>query len=106
MLVFQLYLTTRLLCYNIVSTMATQIIFQAGNSNVVAIPKELMKDFKLKKGEKVVVEKSANGEAIEIKKVLKNSTSAKSPSVKSEFNKWLRQAMKEDAEVLDDLAVR
>ncbi len=87
--------------------MQTQTIFQAGNSEVVAIPKHLLEELKLKKGQKVTVEKAPDGETIVIKKVNKNSTITKTKvSSNTEFKKWLSNVIKEDAEILDELAVR
>jgi len=81
--------------------MQTQIIFQAGNSNVVAIPKS----FGFKRGESVLVEKTSDDEdIITIKKMFgkKQDESASS----SEFKKWLDNVLEEDAEILDELADR
>ncbi|OGG27048.1 hypothetical protein A2960_02790 [Candidatus Gottesmanbacteria bacterium RIFCSPLOWO2_01_FULL_39_12b] len=87
--------------------MQTQTIFQAGNSEVVAIPKYLAKELNLKKGQKVIVEKAPDGEAIVIKKVNKTRTKTKAKvSSSTEFKKWLSNVIKEDSEILDELAVR
>ena len=81
--------------------METQVIFQAGNSIVVAIPKS----FGFKKGEKVSVEKTSDDEGvITVKKV---SAKKQNPSASStEFKKWLSNVLEEDAEILDELADR
>lgn len=100
-------MTIRYLCYNIVITMQTQIIFQAGNSAVVAIPKDLMKDLKFSKGQKVEISKASDGESILIKKAGKTvSSSKKLPKVTAEFQKWMDTFMKENGEILDELAIR
>ena len=39
-------------------SMQIQTVFKAGNSNVVAIPKDLSKELGFKSGQKVVVEKT------------------------------------------------
>lgn len=77
-----------------------QTIFQAGNSDVVALPKELG----FKRGEKVVVEKGSDNGVVTIKKVsLKKSKGTVSDV---EFKKWLADVLEEDAEILDELANR
>ena len=85
--------------------MQTQTIFQAGNSEVVAIPKHLMKELNFKNGQKVVVDKTSDGEAIVIKKLTKSSSKSFKRS-NEEYNKWLDLFMKENGEILDELAVR
>ncbi len=81
--------------------MQTQIIFQAGNSDVVAIPK----NFGFKRGEKVLVEKTSDGEdIITIKKVSARKQNESASS--TEFKKWLNNVLEEDAEILDELADR
>lgn len=84
--------------------MQTQTVFRAGNSNVVAIPKSISKDLGLKKGSKVVVEKAPDGDRFVVRKAA-IAKSAKSVADK-EFKKWLKDVLKEDAEILDELAVR
>lgn len=85
--------------------MQIQTIFQAGNSDVVAIPKHLLEELNLKKGQKVTVEKASDDEAIMIRKASKSTKSSRKVS-HTEFNKWLDKVIKEDAEILDELAVR
>jgi putative addiction module antidote len=81
--------------------MAIQSIFQAGNSNVVAIPKDLFEEMHLKTGEKVRVEKLGD-DAIVVTKVAKK----KSVKKQAEFQKWLDQFITEDKELLGELADR
>lgn len=88
--------------YNIVSTMYTQNLFQAGNSQVVAIPRELFDDMGFQKGQKVFVDKA--DDAIVIKKSI--AKKAVAPASRTEFKKWLDTVLKEDAEILDELADR
>jgi len=83
--------------------MQTQVIFQAGNSSVVAIPKYLMEDLNLSVGSKVVVGKTDDNSVI-IKKT--SPAKAKSASVDAAFKKWLNIFMKENGEILDELAER
>ena len=86
--------------------MQTQTIFQAGNSDVIVIPKHLMKELNLKKGQKVIVDRTPDGEAIVIKKTNKTISTAKKSATSAEFKKWLDTFMKENGEILDELAVR
>jgi antitoxin component of MazEF toxin-antitoxin module len=84
--------------------MQVQRIFKAGNSGVVAIPKDLMEELGFEIGKKVVVEKSSGGTQIVIKKVAKPEVLVTESAVDSEFKKWLKKATKEDAKILDQLA--
>lgn len=84
--------------------MQTQTIFKAGNSEyVVTIPKALAEEINLKRGEKVEVDKTPDGEVI-IRRVTK--AKGKKTLVSNEFKKWLKEVLIEDAEILDELAVR
>ena len=78
--------------------MYTQTIFQAGNSDVVAIPRGLG----LVRGDRVVVESIAD-DAVMIKKA-----HARIKPTKSEagFQKWLKVFLQENSEILDELANR
>lgn len=80
--------------------MQVQTIFKAGNSNVVTIPAELMKELNLRVGEKVMVEKTPVGEGLMIKK--NNSKSG----YKDELDQWFKVFIKENGKILDELAVR
>ena len=82
--------------------MNIQTIFKAGNSDVVAIPKQLLEELELKTGQRVVLEKLPN-EGIIIRKHSPNKKASKS---KTEFKKWLEEVLKEDAEILEELALR
>lgn len=84
--------------------MSIQTVFKAGNSEVVAIPKAIIRDLNIKPKQKVVVE-MAGDDAFVVRKVTKISTTPKkSAGITREFKKWLEGAMKEDAEILDELA--
>ncbi len=85
--------------------MQTQTVFKAGNSNVVAIPKDLSRQLSITPGQKVVVVKVPGEEAIVIKKVTK-SKKTKESAIDREFKSWLEKTLKEDEEILDELAVR
>lgn len=84
--------------------MQIQTVFKAGNSNVVAIPKELTEELKIKTGQKVFVSRDSETDAIVIKKVGKKRIEKK--ATLKEFKKWLKEVLREDAEILDELAVR
>ena len=99
-------MTNNSIRYNIVSTMQTQNVFKAGNSNVVAIPKHLAEELGIKPGQKVYVDKTPDGEAIIVRKVSKNKSARKLKNVSSDFKKWWEIFIKENAEILDELAVR
>lgn len=85
--------------------MQIQTVFRAGNSDVVTIPKFIGDDFGIKTGQKVVVDKAPNGEGILIRKVGKTLKTG-GAKVDLEFKKWLGDALKEDKEILDELALR
>jgi putative addiction module antidote len=82
--------------------MSLQTIFKAGNSKVVSIPSELLRDLDLSVGSKVTVEKTSN-EAITIKKTSPRKTMS---NTDKDFQKWLKVFMKENGEALDELAER
>lgn len=79
--------------------MQVQTVFKAGNSEVVALPKELG----FKKGDKVTVEKASENEVL-VKKV--NSKKTKATASKTEFDRWLKVFVDENGEILDELAER
>lgn len=85
--------------------MLVQKIFGAGNSDVVAIPKGLMKELGLKRGQRVALDKILDGSALVIKKVEKADNKSKSELTK-EFKKWLKEVLEEDKEILDELSLR
>jgi AbrB family looped-hinge helix DNA binding protein len=86
--------------------MQIQTVFKAGNSNVVAIPKDIADELGMKAGQKVLVEKDEAGEALVIKKATKVNTKAKKSGVSADFKKWLSDVLVEDAGILDELAKR
>lgn len=86
--------------------MQTQNVFKAGNSNVVAIPKHLAKELGIKPGQKVFVDKTPDGEAIIVRKVSKTKPARELKIVSSEFKKWWDIFLKENAKILDELALR
>jgi len=82
--------------------MTTQVIFQAGNSNVVAIPAQYLADMNLTTGHKVTVDR-IDDDTIVIKKATAKTSNKKS---ELEFQKWLNGFMAENAKILDELADR
>ncbi len=83
--------------------MQIQTVFKAGNSNVVAIPKDISKELGLNPGQKVTVEKT-EGDQLVIKKVTRVKKEEK--MVDEDFKKWWRAFLKDNAEILDELALR
>ena len=86
--------------------MQTQKVFQAGNSQVVAIPKELARELGIKVGHRVVMEKTPDGRAIVIKRADEGTAKISKTKADAEFQQWLDAVFKEDAEILDELALR
>ena len=83
--------------------MYTQKIFQAGNSAVVAIPKELLRKHNLKAGSLVTIKSSPDDSQIVVEKPTVAKPAQKTASEK-EFKNWLKQALQENSEILDELA--
>lgn len=79
-------------------------IFRAGNSDVVSIPKDLMKELNLKTGAKIVIGKTSDNSALVIKKVTKQTSSK--AAIDKEFKSWLKDVLEEDKEILDELSLR
>lgn len=83
--------------------MYTQKIFQAGNSSVVAIPRELLKKLNLKSGQSVVIKADPDAARLIIETSVPTQPVDKSASAK-EFQEWLDIFMKENSDILDELA--
>ncbi|KKS87893.1 MAG: hypothetical protein UV63_C0049G0002 [Microgenomates group bacterium GW2011_GWC1_43_11] len=81
-----------------------QSIFQVGNSNVVSIPSRLLQEIGMKKGQKVTVDRIPDTDAIIVRPVTKKQTVALSET--KEFQQWLDSFLKEDGQLLDELADR
>jgi antitoxin component of MazEF toxin-antitoxin module len=84
--------------------MQVQRVFKAGNSNVVSIPKHLLQEVDIKSGQKVIVEKSQNEGELIIKKVGKSKF--KKSRVDEDFKKWWKAFLRDNEDVLDELALR
>lgn len=84
--------------------MQIQTVFRAGNSNVVAIPKEFVDNYGYEPGLQVMVNTYYEGDALIIKKVNKIKPKKITSKVSQEFKKWLNNTLEEDSEILDGLA--
>lgn len=94
-------MTDSSLCTNIVSTMQTQTVFRAGNSEVVAIPPEVKKKTGVKIGSKITVGVATDGKTIVINQVgSKSGDSVLMP----EFYSWLKEFNKKYGSALEELA--
>ncbi len=82
--------------------MYTQTVFEAGNSLVVTIPKQIARELGLKRGQKVVVG-PLEGNRFHIEKPATTKPIKRSTSEK-EFQNWLKETLEEDSEILDELA--
>lgn len=83
--------------------MYTQKIFQAGNSLVVAIPKDLQKKLGFKLGSSVAVKSSPDDTQLVIEKPTFIKQAQKDMSQKA-HQEWLKVFMDENSEILDELA--
>jgi len=81
-----------------------QSIFQVGNSSVVSIPARLLEEIGMKKGQKVTVERIPDTDALVVRPVAKKQASSLSET--KEFQQWLDSFLKEDSQLLDELANR
>lgn len=82
--------------------MYTQTIYEAGNSTVVTIPKEIVRKLNLKPGSRVtVIPTDENRFVVEKPTAIKP---AKKSASEKEFKSWLAQTLEEDSEILDELA--
>ncbi|MEK7112847.1 MAG: AbrB/MazE/SpoVT family DNA-binding domain-containing protein [Patescibacteria group bacterium] len=82
--------------------MQIQTVFRAGNSDVVAVPKSLGKELGIKTGQKVIIDKE--GDKVTIQKL--SSRKPEQASGDREFKRWWKEFLKENAGILDELAVR
>lgn len=65
-----------------------------------------MRDFNIRDGSEIVVTKQADGMLLLPKKTSKQRRRVGEKGVNKEFRKWLDEALKEDAQILDELAER
>jgi antitoxin component of MazEF toxin-antitoxin module len=82
--------------------MINQRVFKAGNSGVVSIPRDLAEEYGYEYGLMVQVVPSGYGDDLIIRKVTKEKK--ETSKISSEFKKWLKSAISEDKEILNELA--
>lgn len=85
--------------------MPIQTIFKAGNSNVVAMPINMMREMQINPGDKVDVTRNDRDNSIVIKKIASSNAKQSQKSANAEFKAWLETFMDENGETLDELAV-
>lgn len=71
---------------------------------MVAIPKEFVEEYGYRSGLQVKVVPFGGGNSLLVEKISKPRVKQASQKVSQEFNKWLEGALKEDAQILDELA--
>lgn len=79
-----------------------QKIIKVGNSAAITIPKEFLKETKMKVGDEVVVEENSQNKIL----LIKPKNRADSPSLTPEFFSWLDDISKKYKEVMIELANR
>ena len=84
--------------------MFIQKAYKNGNSIVVTLPSEYIREEGIRDGSELVVDKDESGVITVVKKTKKTSTPKS--NLTPEFKQWLDQALKEDAQILDELADR
>jgi len=86
--------------------MQIQKVFQAGNSQVVAIPKDMAREMGFSVGRKVIMEKTPDGRGVVIKRADESLRKPPKTKADAQFQSWLTQFMEENGEILDELALR
>ena len=81
-----------------------QFLIQIGNSLGIIIPSSLRKSMKLRKGSSIEVSNTSSDEVALLRKATKKV--GKKETVDKEFQDWLDVFLKENGEILDELAVR
>lgn len=84
--------------------MNLQPVVQIGNSDGVTIPAHLMTELRIKRGQKVVVDRIPDTENLVI--ITKPLIKTDKTELTREFQTWLASFLKEDKEVLEELAGR
>ncbi len=79
-----------------------QKIIKVGNSAAITIPKQFLKEAKMKVGDEVIVEENARNEML----LIKSKKRADYPSLTPEFFSWLDMVTKKYKEVIAELANR
>ena len=78
-------------------------VTQLGNSDAIIIPAPIMRDVGLKRGQKVYIDRLGDSENLVIITKPKKSSARAS---QKEFQKWYDVFIKENGEILDELATR
>ncbi|MDO8571790.1 MAG: AbrB/MazE/SpoVT family DNA-binding domain-containing protein [bacterium] len=87
--------------------MNIQTVLRVGNSHAVTIPSHIVRELGLKKGQKVIVATSPDGNAITVVPTsTARESNKKTKASDKEFQKWLTLALEEDKELLDELSHR
>lgn len=77
-------------------------ITQLGNSNAVILPAPIMQEAKWRRGQKMTIDYVSQAGGVVIRPIAKSSTS--STRSQKEFQTWLDGFLKEDGDLLDQLA--
>ena len=77
-------------------------ISQLGNSNAVILPSSIMKETKWRRGQKMAIDYVPEAHGILIRPVKKTVSSQS----EIESQKWFDEFIKENGEILDELATR
>ncbi len=81
--------------------MQTTSLTQQGNSNSVILPAAQLREAKWQRGQKLAVDFVPEIDGFLIRRVKKSQPPTRS---EKEFERWLSSFLKEDAELLDELA--
>lgn len=83
--------------------MQTTTLSQLGNSNATIIPTSILHEIKWKRGQKLAIDPIPEVEGVFIRPMKKAAAHSRS---EKEFQAWLDSFLKEDADLLDELALR
>ena len=83
--------------------MQTTTLTQQGNSSSVILPAALLREAKWQRGQKISVDFVPEADSFLIRRVKKAQTLKRA---EKEFQNWLTSFLKEDSELLDELAHR
>lgn len=83
--------------------MQNTTITQQGNSSSVILPVSIMREAKWHRGQKMSVDYIPEADGVFIRRIKKMQTPTKS---EVEFQNWLSNFFREDADLLDELAHR
>lgn len=74
-----------------------------GNSNATIIPSSVLREAKWRRGQKLAIDYISQAEGVFIRPIKKATAPSRS---EKEFQSWLNTFLREDAELLDELAHR